>query len=81
MKYSYPFVECEQHPGPQRSLLLCEHVFAKKALVAVFQDGTDDEMGHAVCAECRDIADDVLAKAKIACSAHFREIYAGRLMQ
>ncbi len=50
-KYPYPFIECDHHEGPQRALLVCDHVLEGEAIY-LYQEATDTDIGDALCRRC-----------------------------
>jgi hypothetical protein len=62
-KYEYPFVECNSHPGPQRSYIICPHVHTMARPPDYVQLADDEDAGTITCYECR--PDRLSDKAKV----------------
>lgn len=70
--YSYPFVECAAHPGPQKTVCCCKHVLGG-AEISRFEEATDAESGLAICADC-DNPEGMLENCICMCLPHYQEI-------
>lgn len=68
-KYPFPFVECPEHPGKQRSYVSCVHVQEQNARISYFVEATDDNMGEALCSQEEHHID----LLRIACESHIKE--------
>ena len=51
-KYSYPFVACRAHPGPQRSYIVCAHIYTGERSPDFVEMASDEHSGTIACAEC-----------------------------
>jgi hypothetical protein len=81
-RYKFPFVYCDEHKGPQRSIAICNHLRHEPDHynLASYTEPTDEEMGEALCdlhlfAGISINADDL----SVICESHFKEIYREQL--
>ena len=52
-KYIYPFLECDEHAGPQRSYGVCVHVLKDgMSVIKQIQPADDENMGMILCEPC-----------------------------
>lgn len=49
---NYPFIECEEHEGLQRSYIVCRHVSEENTPVYHFVKCSDSDMGEILCHRC-----------------------------
>jgi hypothetical protein len=70
-RYPFPLIECGEHPGPQRSYVVCIHVIDGAEPKHIFP-ATDTTTGEILCErEQHDIAD-----YRLMCAGHAEERYA-----
>ena len=83
--YDYPFVECQEHLGPQKMSLVCDHVLAHFGLgegpsapMSEFDAASDEEPGFALCAACCALPEETIGRAlRTVCEQHFFEMLGG----
>jgi len=52
-RYPHPFLECDHHPGPQLSYIICKHVLYQGADPVHVLDASATEIGEILCAKCQ----------------------------
>lgn len=69
MEYPFPFVECPDHPGRQRSYAVCAHIGIATIGHCVF--ATDVDRGEILCSEC---AFTSTPASIVMCAAHLADL-------
>jgi hypothetical protein len=68
-KYSYPFLECDEHSGPQMSYIVCKHVLAGAAPAHIYECSSK-EPGEMLCSFCISHRDKKLDDCELICAGH-----------
>jgi hypothetical protein len=76
-RYPFPFIECDEHPGPQHGYIVCVHVIEGTAGTWMVLPASDTDVGHIVCERGPDHEVDEL---RLLCGEYAKQWLLGPLM-
>ena len=76
-RYPFPFIECDEHHGPQHGYIVCVHVIEGTAGTWMVLPASDTDVGHIVCERGPDHEVDEL---RLLCGEHAKQWLLGPLV-